>query len=163
MVSHIFEPSHIILVEMTSPHLIFLWCLSLKLTGSLFLCLSLPLLWANWKVYSWEVEQRCGGKAGSGARMRLQEVVCVLHSALQQIQAHGRMDLGSRASWKVTMFCWQIWTVSGKNVVIGMINCHLVLLAAPRCGGKGKDKESGREIAWTTRGVKFSHLSPSQP
>ena len=31
MVSHIFEPSHIILVEMISPHLIFLWCLSLKL------------------------------------------------------------------------------------------------------------------------------------
>ena len=42
-----------------------------------------------------------------------------------------------------------------KNIVIGMINCHLVLLPAARCCGKGRDKESGREITWTTRGVSF--------
>lgn len=163
MVSYIFEPPHILLVEMTSPHLIFLWCLSLKLTVGLFLCVSLPFLWAWWKVYSWEVEQRCCGKAGRGAGTRLQEVVWALHSALKQTQACGRKDLGSRASWKVKMFCWQIWTVSGTNLVIGMIDRHLVLLPAARCCGKGRGKECEREIAVTATGVKFSHLSLSQP
>lgn len=166
MVSHIFEPSHIILVEMTSFHLISLWCFSLKLIVNLFLCLSLPLLWVEWKVYSWEVEQRPRGKAGSSDKTHPQEVVCAhqrascFHSALQhlwfeKIQAQWRMNLGSRAFWKVELLCWQIWTVFGKNIVIGMINCHLVLLPAARCCGKGRDKESGREITWTTRGVSF--------
>lgn len=156
MVFHIFEPSHIILVEMISFHFIFFWCFSLKLLVNLFLCLSLPLLWAKWKVYRWEVEQRARGKAGSSARTHPQEAVCAcqwascLRSALQhlwfeKIQAHWRMDLGSRASWKVEMFCWEIWTVLGKNIVIDMTSCHLVLLPAARCCGQGRDKESGRE------------------
>lgn len=108
-------------VEMSSLHLVFLWKFLFKILGE-FISAFLPAtFWARWKVCCWEMKQRPGGKAGSSAKTHWQEAVYAsqgasrCHSALQYLrfkEDSGTVEvaLSSRASWKVEMLCWQIWT-----------------------------------------------------